>query len=260
MNKLGFNFERLLKEYPQLIICSISGYGQTGPDKLRAGHDINYISRAGLTDLMKTPDLPPIQIADLAGGAWPAAFQIIAALYHRNNNSKKGCLIDVSMTDCSYGLNPMFQAYYNYNRKNNKIRNGNFILMGGTACYGVYPCKDGYISFGCLEPKFWKQTCIAMNAQHLIQRQFDKGFYFFLFFCFSLFFLLCICVFSLQNIAILRTAFFFHFCFWMHEKRQRKKCSLAEKILLVQNENKQQKWKKLQNKKKLKNKIKKKKT
>ena len=104
MKKLGFDPHELHKKYPSLIICSISGYGQNGPQHLRAGHDINYISRAGLLGLMQKPSLPPAQIADLCGGSFPAAMQIIAALYYRQNNNNQGNIIDVSMTDCSYAL------------------------------------------------------------------------------------------------------------------------------------------------------------
>ena len=92
MKKLGFAPQDLLIKHPSLIICSISGYGQTGPNHMRAGHDINYISKAGLTWLIKTPSLAPAQIADLCGGSFPAALQIIAALYYRQNNGNKGTL------------------------------------------------------------------------------------------------------------------------------------------------------------------------
>lgn len=110
MKKLGFASSDLLKKYPSLIICSISGYGQSGPHHLRAGHDINYISRAGLLNLMKNPALPPVQIADICGGSWPAVFQIVACLYARTQNGNKGNIIDVSMTDCSYALGVIQQA------------------------------------------------------------------------------------------------------------------------------------------------------
>lgn len=72
MEKLAFGPQSLLSRYPSLIVCSISGYGQNGPYRLKAGHDINYVANAGLLALSEKPHLPPAQIADLCGGAWPA--------------------------------------------------------------------------------------------------------------------------------------------------------------------------------------------
>eukprot|EP01084_Bolivina_argentea_P084394 152641_1 len=174
MHKLGFAPKDLLKKYPSLIICSISGYGQTGPNHLRAGHDINYISKAGLIGLMKKPTLPPVQIGDLCGGSFPAALQIIAALYHRQNNGNKGNIIDVSMTDCSYALGVWPQVMTQ--NSNTTLSGGKFILCGALPCYSVYECKDGYISVGALEPKFWRACCVEiLNAKHLITKGMMSG-------------------------------------------------------------------------------------
>eukprot|EP01084_Bolivina_argentea_P120800 214158_1 len=174
MSKLGFDPKKLLKKYPSLIYCSISGYGQTGPNRLRAGHDINYISKAGLTGLLENPSLPPAQIADLCGGAFPAALQIIAALYYRQNNNNKGNIIDVSMTDCSYALGVMPQTIV---QNTNYLQSGGRnVLCGAVPCYNVYECKDGHISVGANEPKFWKTFCLEiLNARHLISKQYAQN-------------------------------------------------------------------------------------
>eukprot|EP00494_Astrolonche_serrata_P032194 UN32463 len=82
---LKCSLKDLLKRFPRLIICSISGYGQTGPLKWKAGHDNNYLSRTGVLSMMKKPTLLPVQVADVAGGSWPAAFQIVAALFNVKN-------------------------------------------------------------------------------------------------------------------------------------------------------------------------------
>eukprot|EP01084_Bolivina_argentea_P289251 496651_1 len=174
MKKLGFDPKQLLQKYPSLIICSISGYGQTGPNHMRAGHDINYISKAGLTALMKTPTLPPAQIADICGGSFPAALQIIAALYYRQNNGNKGNIIDVSMTDCSYALGIYPQTMVQNTRE--KMSGGKFYLCGAVPCYNIYECKDGFISVGALEPKFWRSCCLEiLNAKHLISKGLVMG-------------------------------------------------------------------------------------
>ncbi len=67
----------LLERFPHLVVCSISGYGQSGPLAQTAGHDLNYAARAGVLGAAKDLSAPlPVQVADLAGGAWPAALQI----------------------------------------------------------------------------------------------------------------------------------------------------------------------------------------
>ena len=167
MKKLGFAPQDLLIKYPSLIICSIGGYGQTGPNHMRAGHDINYISKAGLTGLMKTPSLPTAQIVDLCGGSFPAALQIIAALYYRQNNGNKGNIIDVSMTDCSYALGIYPQTM---------VLNTDAEMSGAVPCYHVYQCKNGYISVSALETKFWRKCCTEiLNAKHLISKGLFTG-------------------------------------------------------------------------------------
>ena len=189
--------KQLSNKYPRLIICCISGYGQSGPLAQRAGHDINYIARAGLVGLMKNATLSPTQIADIGGGAWPAVSQILASLYQREKTGN-GNIIDVSMTDVSYamGIMPQSTASYelmnrqknkqnNENNKNNKnkknendyiISKGNYVLVGKCPCYEVYKCKDGFISVGALEPKFWKLFCLGvLKRKDFIVKQFDSG-------------------------------------------------------------------------------------
>src|SRR5215471_11439838 len=77
MTKLGVGYDALAKVNPRIVVCSISGYGQTGPYVERAGHDIDYIALAGVLALAGAangaPVVPGVQIADLAGGAlWSA--------------------------------------------------------------------------------------------------------------------------------------------------------------------------------------------
>jgi crotonobetainyl-CoA:carnitine CoA-transferase CaiB-like acyl-CoA transferase len=83
MAKLGIAPQKLLEVNPRVVVCSISGYSQTGSHALKAGHDINYLARAGALALMKRPGLLPVQVADIAGAALPAAFSIWAALVGR---------------------------------------------------------------------------------------------------------------------------------------------------------------------------------
>jgi crotonobetainyl-CoA:carnitine CoA-transferase CaiB-like acyl-CoA transferase len=88
MKKLGLSPPSLLQRFPSLIVCSISGYGQTGPDSLRAGHDVNYVAKSGAFGTMPEPKLLPLQVADIAGGSYPAAVQILAALRQKEKTGK----------------------------------------------------------------------------------------------------------------------------------------------------------------------------
>jgi alpha-methylacyl-CoA racemase len=133
MAKLGLSPRDLVARFPKLIVCSISGYGQVclycsrhcdrdrycefgriiyinisvrmqdGPAALRAGHDLNYLARAGVLGMMKVPTTLPVQVADIAGGTYPAVVQILAALLQRQKTGK-GCVIDVAMTDWAHAL------------------------------------------------------------------------------------------------------------------------------------------------------------
>lgn len=161
MKRLGLDFPVLEKINPRLIYCAISGYGQTGPYAEMPGHDINYISFAGLLELMGEKDgkpiVPAVQVADLAGGAYPAATGILLALLEREK-SGKGQFIDISMMD---GVISLLQSTLpNYLMKNIPSKRGEQMLSGGLACYEVYQTKDGrWLAVGALEMKFWRIFC-----------------------------------------------------------------------------------------------------
>lgn len=161
MKRLGLDFPVLEKINPRLIYCAISGYGQTGPYAEMPGHDINYISYAGLLELMGEKDgkpiVPAVQVADLAGGAYPAVTGILLALLEREK-SGKGQFIDISMMD---GVISLLQSTLpNYLMKNIPSKRGEQMLSGGLACYEVYQTKDGrWLAVGALEMKFWRIFC-----------------------------------------------------------------------------------------------------
>ncbi|MEK6455638.1 CaiB/BaiF CoA-transferase family protein [Caldifermentibacillus hisashii] len=161
MKRLGLDFPVLEKINPRLIYCAISGYGQTGPYAEMPGHDINYISYAGLLELMGEKDgkpiVPAVQVADLAGGAYPAITGILLALLEREK-SGKGQFIDISMMD---GVISLLQSTLpNYLTKNIPSKRGEQMLSGGLACYEVYQTKDGrWLAVGALEMKFWRVFC-----------------------------------------------------------------------------------------------------
>ena len=92
MDRLGVGYETLREVNPGLVYCAITGYGQDGPLRDRAGHDMNYLGRVGLLGLTGEADGPPVQaaaqIADIGGGALTAAFGILAALRERDRTGE----------------------------------------------------------------------------------------------------------------------------------------------------------------------------
>lgn len=173
MDKLGLAPQTLLDANPRVVVCSISGYGQTGSYRLKAGHDINYLARTGAQSLMREPTVLPVQVADMAGGALPAALQILAALVGRANNGGKGALIDVSMTHNVFGL--LSPSFARVSAGGERIDGGRDHLVGKVPCYGMYRTSDGWISVGSLEPKFWFGLCDALEMPELRDRGMDEG-------------------------------------------------------------------------------------
>ena len=156
MDRLGVGYQALSEVNPKIILCSISGYGQDGPLKDKAGHDINYISIAGVLGLAGPTDRPPpvmpVQMADLAGGALWGAVGILSAIIGAQHG--KGRHVDVSM--CEGSLAFLIPDLGNYDANGIPPKRGGEHLNGGSACYSVYRTKEGrFLSVGSLEPKFW---------------------------------------------------------------------------------------------------------
>ncbi|MGJ9457773.1 CaiB/BaiF CoA transferase family protein [Oceanobacillus sp. CF4.6] len=169
MERLGIGYETLKTINPGIIYCAITGYGQTGPYKDKPGHDINYLSYAGLLNLMGEKDgkpvIPTAQIADIGGGAFPALTGILLALFERAT-SGKGQFVDISMLDgvvsWMHMLLPSFFAGQDVNR-------GEELLNGGNASYQVYETKDNrFLSMGGIEEKFWKGFCEGIERNDFI--------------------------------------------------------------------------------------------
>lgn len=161
MDKLGLGYATLAARNEKIILCSISGYGQTGPYTHRAGHDLDYIALAGVLAMTGTahgaPELPGVQVADLAGGALWGATAILGALVGRGRTGK-GAHLDISMTE---GALALVAAELGNMDAGARPTRGQEALNGGLACYGVYRTQDDrYLAVGALEPKFW----LALNT------------------------------------------------------------------------------------------------
>jgi crotonobetainyl-CoA:carnitine CoA-transferase CaiB-like acyl-CoA transferase len=169
MAKFDLDYGSLNKVNPSLIYCSLTGYGQTGPFRDRAGHDINYLARSGLMSYSgkreEGPSLASMQIADVASGSDNAIIGILAAVIDRNRTGK-GQHIDISMTDGVIAFNAMFGAGFLVDGKE-PLREQT--LLNGASLYDFYETKDGgYLSVGCLEPQFFAAFCKVINCPDLI--------------------------------------------------------------------------------------------
>ncbi|UCD87149.1 MAG: CoA transferase [Desulfobacterales bacterium] len=177
MERLGLGYETLKKENPGLIYCAITGFGYTGPYRDRAGHDLNYLSLAGVLGTTGhrggPPVIPGVQIADIGGGAMLAALGILAA-YIARQETGRGQFIDVSMLDGSFAWLPMPVGKTLSDGEDPKP--GDSFLTGRYACYRIYETKDGrYMGLGALEPQFWETFCKLVNREDLVRHQFAEG-------------------------------------------------------------------------------------
>jgi crotonobetainyl-CoA:carnitine CoA-transferase CaiB-like acyl-CoA transferase len=177
MAKLGLDYESLKKVNTAVIYCAITGYGQTGPLRDRAGHDINYIARSGIASYSgkkeSGPSLMGMQIADIASGSNNAVIGILAAVVHRYQTGQ-GQVIDISMTDGMIAFNAMYGAGFLVDGKDPERER---MLVTGGSLYDYYKTKDDRdVSFGGLEPQFFANFCNTIGRPDLIPGgAFPKG-------------------------------------------------------------------------------------
>jgi crotonobetainyl-CoA:carnitine CoA-transferase CaiB-like acyl-CoA transferase len=177
MDRLGVGYETLKALNPRLIYCAITGYGQDGPYRLKAGHDANYLSVAGLLGVNGpkggAPALSGVQLADLAGGSLHAVVGVLLALQARARTGE-GQFVDVSMTDGS--LSMMYVPFASFLANGAQPQRGNEGLSGRYACYQIYETKDGrYLSLGALEHKFWENACRVLGREDFTGKCFSDG-------------------------------------------------------------------------------------
>jgi crotonobetainyl-CoA:carnitine CoA-transferase CaiB-like acyl-CoA transferase len=177
VDRLGIDYEKVCQVNPGIIYCAITGYGQSGPFRDRVGHDVNYLSTAGVLDLIgeakHRPSIPGVQIADIAGGGMNAAIGILLALYARERTGE-GQYIDISMTDGMVGLLPAVLFFKQLTGQAPK--RGNAFLSHRYACYNTYETADGrYLSVGAVEHRFWKKLCEVLNVPQYSDLQYDEA-------------------------------------------------------------------------------------
>jgi crotonobetainyl-CoA:carnitine CoA-transferase CaiB-like acyl-CoA transferase len=159
LDRLGLGHAALRERFPRLVIGAITGYGQTGPLALRAGHDLNYLARSGVLGLQgpadRAPQPPSFQLADVAGGMW-CVIGVLGALRARDAGGQ-GAVVDIAMCESTL---PFAMIQWATGAVTGDAARGGEPLSGGIAPYNTYATKDGrYVALGALEPKFWRAFC-----------------------------------------------------------------------------------------------------
>ncbi len=176
VGRLGVDYQAVQKINPRIIYCSISGYGQTGPLRDRAGHDVNYLSTAGILGLIGEKDRPPtipgVQVADIAGGSMNAAVGILLALIAREKTGQ-GQYVDISMTDGMVGF--LSLPYFFAERNGRQPKPADSLLSHRYGCYNTYVTADGrYLALGAVENRFWRGLCEHLKRPEFIALQYDE--------------------------------------------------------------------------------------
>jgi crotonobetainyl-CoA:carnitine CoA-transferase CaiB-like acyl-CoA transferase len=165
MQRLGLDYPAMRARNPRVIYCSITGYGQEGPRAQESGHDLNYIGSTGLLALQPGPAdrpvVPPMLVADIAGGSMSAMINILLALRHRQMTGN-GCHLDIAMADAMFTFG--WYALALGAGTGRYPGAGEMLLTGGSPRYQLYPTKDGkLVACAALEQKFWLAFAAAIG-------------------------------------------------------------------------------------------------
>jgi crotonobetainyl-CoA:carnitine CoA-transferase CaiB-like acyl-CoA transferase len=166
--RLGIDWTRLSAEHERLVYVAISGYGQDGPLRERAGHDVNYLAETGALSLVDPPALPGPTYADGLAGL-SAALNAVAAL-HAARASGRGQLIDLAIVDAPLFL--MSAELDHYFRTGESRPAGATHLSGRYPWYGVHRTADGgAMAVGAVEPPFHAALCERLGHPELADMQ-----------------------------------------------------------------------------------------
>lgn len=176
VDRLGVGYDAARDRNPRIVYASLTGYGSDGPMRDAAGHDINYISYAGVLGMTGPPGgpvCPPgVQVGDL-GGATVLGIGLLAALLSAARTGE-GSRVEVAMYDAAVAWTSIHAGEYWASAR--VPDPGQTILNGRYPCYNVYECADGrFISVGAVEPNFWANFCRVVDRLDLIERHLDES-------------------------------------------------------------------------------------
>jgi alpha-methylacyl-CoA racemase len=167
MARFGLDYERVAHENPRVVYCSLTGYGQTGPRRDRAGHDLSYLAESGVLSLLANahgvPVVPGALIADIAAGSFAAIIDIVMALYAREKTGR-GAFLDCAMSD---KLAPFAMwGIVNGTSSGRWPRPACDLFTGGSPRYRCYRTADGrWLAVAAIEPQFWDRFCNAIGLE-----------------------------------------------------------------------------------------------
>ncbi|MEZ4642386.1 MAG: CaiB/BaiF CoA-transferase family protein [Chloroflexota bacterium] len=168
MERLGIDYAALRAVNPRLIVCAITGFGQTGPYKDHATHDNNVMALSGIMSYTGHRTCGPValgvQVADMGGGSFGAIMGILAAVIQRASTGE-GQLVDVSMLDMTLAWQAHLASQY---LVGGEVPQREQMPLNGGGVYDFYETKDGrFLSIGSLEPKFWQGFCAVIERPDL---------------------------------------------------------------------------------------------
>ena len=176
LEKLGLGYSQLKSHNSRLIYCSVTGYGQTGPMRDAAGHDINYLAMTGALDMIRSKDQMPINpqniLSDNGGASMSAVVGILLALIQRSKTGM-GQYIDANCTDSViYLMADLYSTALGGQHKSSDFRE---TFSNGLPNYRSYRCADDkWLSIGALEAHFCQTLFNALELPDLMHKLDDK--------------------------------------------------------------------------------------
>lgn len=168
MERLGFGYETLERANPRLIYCSISGFGESGPEAHRPGYDLIVQGESGVMDITGFPAGPPVKVGNSIGDlvAGMAAAQGITLALLSRSQTGKGQKVEIGMLDVMASL-LTYQAGLYWNAGGRPARRGN--EHPSIVPYEVFKAQDVYITLGVANNSLWDRTCKALDRPDLIK-------------------------------------------------------------------------------------------
>jgi crotonobetainyl-CoA:carnitine CoA-transferase CaiB-like acyl-CoA transferase len=173
MERLGLGHAALSRANRRLVYCSISGFGESGPEAHRGGYDLIVQGESGVMDLTGFPDGPPVKvgnsIADLVAGM-SAAHGIVLALLARQR-TRRGQKVEIAMLDVMAAL-LTYQAGIYFGTGAKPARRGN--QHPSIVPYEVFRAADAYLTLGVANNALWASCCAALDRPELaVDPRFD---------------------------------------------------------------------------------------